>query len=79
MEETKEVRGHNSSFEENGDIEGLETAEYLEAAAKQYELPRVSVSLITVLRYATPLETGIQLLGSIMAISGGRLSRGFLR
>jgi len=77
MEETKVVHAHHSSFEENGDIEGLDTAKYLEAAAQQYELPRVSVSLITVLRYATPLETGIQLLGSIMAISGGPLSRIF--
>ena len=68
MEETEEVHGNHSSRKENGDIE---TTAYLEVAAKQYELPQVSVSLITVLRYATPWETGIQLVGSIMAIAAG--------
>ena len=48
-----------------------ETVQYREAALKQYELPEVSVSIFTVLGYATPLEMGIQLLGSIMAIAGG--------
>ena len=72
MEESKEVHGNYSSRVESANIEEPETTEYLEAAAKQYELPQVSVSLITVLRYATPLETGIQLVGSIMAIAAGR-------
>ena len=44
---------------------------YLDAALKQYELPTVHVSLLTVLGYATHLEMGIQLLGAIMAIAAG--------
>lgn len=48
-----------------------ETLQYREAALKQYKLPEVRVSLLTVLGYATPLEMGVQLLGAIMAIASG--------
>src|SRR5579862_9376274 len=37
-----------------------------EQLQKQYELPEVKVGIITILRYATPLEMALQILGLIM-------------
>jgi len=48
-----------------------EASQYREAIFEQYKLPDVSVSILTVLRYATPLESGIQFVGSIMAVAAG--------
>jgi len=42
-----------------------------EQLQKQYELPEVKVGIITILRYATPLEMALQILGLIMAIVQG--------
>lgn len=38
---------------------------------KQYELPETKVSIMTILRYATPLEVAMQILGLICAITAG--------
>jgi hypothetical protein len=38
---------------------------------KQYDLPVVKVSIFTILRYATPLEVVMQVVGLIMAIAAG--------
>jgi len=45
--------------------------QYREELMKQYDLPQDKVSILTVLRYATPLEFGMQIVGALMAIAGG--------
>jgi len=45
--------------------------QYREEIMKQYDLPQDKVSILTILRYATPLEFGMQIVGSLMAIAGG--------
>lgn len=44
---------------------------YREEILKQYDLPDVKVSILTILRYATPLEFAMQVVGLIMAIAAG--------
>lgn len=46
-------------------------SQYRKELLKQYELPETKVSIITCLRYATPLEFGMQIVGAFMAIAAG--------
>lgn len=45
-----------------------------EEIMKQYDLPDVKVSLIKLLRYGTPLDVILQILGSVMAVGAGPTS-----
>jgi len=47
--------------------------QYREELMKQYDLPQDKVSFLTVLRYATLLEFGMQIVGALMAIAAGIL------
>lgn len=40
---------------------------------QQYDLPAINVSIFTILSYATPLETVLQIIGLTMAISAGKV------
>ena len=42
-----------------------------EEILKQYELPTNKVSILTIFRYATPLEFAMQVIGILMAIAAG--------
>jgi len=44
---------------------------YRKEILKQYDLPEIKVSIITILRYATPLEVAMQILGFLCAITAG--------
>jgi hypothetical protein len=44
---------------------------YRKEILKQYDLPVVKVSILTILRYAAPLEVVMQVVGLIMAIAAG--------
>jgi hypothetical protein len=38
---------------------------------KQYDLPEINVSILTILRYATPFESLLQIIGLLMAFGAG--------
>lgn len=44
---------------------------YRKEIMKQYDLPETKVGLMTILRYATPVEVGMQILGLLCAIAAG--------
>jgi hypothetical protein len=51
-------------------LERLPT-QFREEILKQYELPTNKVSILTIFRYATPLEFAMQVTGILMAIAAG--------
>lgn len=51
---------------------------YRKEILKQYDLPQVKVSIFTILRYATPLEVVMQVVGLIMAIAAGTFPHNIL-
>lgn len=44
---------------------------YREEILKQYDLPVVKVSILTIFRYGTPLEYAMQIVGILFAIAAG--------
>jgi hypothetical protein len=46
---------------------------YREEILKQYDLPVVKVSILTIFRYGTPLEYAMEIVGILFAIAAGTL------
>jgi hypothetical protein len=44
---------------------------YRKEILRQYDLPETKVSIMTILRYATPVEVAMQILGLLCAIAAG--------
>jgi len=44
---------------------------YREEILKQYDLPEVKVSILTIFRYGTPLEYAMEIVGLLFAIAAG--------
>jgi hypothetical protein len=53
-------------------LERLPT-QFREEILKQYDMPKIKVSILDIFRYATPLEYAMQVLGIFMAILAGIL------
>jgi len=51
--------------------------QHREELQKQYEMPEVKVGILSILRYATPLEFALQIVGLLMAIGAGKLTSSF--
>jgi len=47
-------------------------SEYRQEILKQYDLPVVKVSIMTIFRYGTPLEYAMQIIGLLFAIAAGK-------
>jgi len=47
--------------------------DYREEILKQYDLPVVKVSILTIFRYGTPLEYAMEIVGILFAIAAGNL------
>ena len=48
--------------------------QYREEILKQYDLPDVKVSILTIFRYGTPVEYVMQVVGILFAITAGKPS-----
>ena len=54
-------------------LEGL-PQKYKEEILKQYELPETNASLVSILKYATWVETLLMVVGTLMSIGSGTFS-----
>lgn len=45
--------------------------QYKDVLEKQYEIPKIKVGFLTILKYGTPLDYLLQIIGTFMSIGAG--------